>query len=335
MGFDMERRRSMCFEHSDEEDEDHMRRISMCFSIDISDRVKKQNRFHNQVTATDRNSRNPGGGLFGNVKDSRPKRSFSSFTVPNKFFADGRDVQHRYDKYNGRSTEYRRMPDSWSRDHYDPDSYQRYNNRQITMESYDYSRPLKSLRTERNYNSPRYEEPIERPRKKHYPQRNAYGHEALREPIPGIVLKKKTGRPEKLFEKNVDHYNCNFPTKHLNNYVLHEFSEPNRNSHRRKSGYSGRDYEPYYETIPRANSESCYYNNRPTTREYDSEYYGYKSPPIRMKSVEFFDQDCEIPYNILKRPRNIERRNRFVDNQPCLRLSSVDIPYKKAQETMF
>jgi len=34
-----------------------MRRISMCFSIDISDRVKKQNRFHNQVTATERNSK--------------------------------------------------------------------------------------------------------------------------------------------------------------------------------------------------------------------------------------------------------------------------------------
>ncbi|KAM8718025.1 hypothetical protein ACLKA7_004692 [Drosophila subpalustris] len=228
----MERRRSLCFTHSEGEDEDHLKRISMCFSIDVSERVKKQNRFHSQVSATERDSRAPGGGLFGGVEDRRPQRSYMSFTVPNKFYADSRD--------------------------------------------------------DKIYNPPRYEAREERPRRK-----QKYDHQIFREPIPEFVFKKKR---EKFFEENFDLYNCEFPTK-----FNHEFEEPTRNSHRRKSGYSGRDFE--------TNPGIDYYNNQ----------------PVRRKSVDFFAHDCEIPYNILKRPRG----NRYAESPSCLRFSSVDIPYKR------
>ncbi|KAL7740019.1 hypothetical protein ACLKA6_016865 [Drosophila palustris] len=295
----MERRRSLCFTHSDGEDEDHLKRISMCFSIDVSERVKKQNRFHSQVSATERDSRAPGGGLFGSVEDRRPQRSFMSFTVPNKFYADSRD--DKYANTRRKSTE-REYDESWLREHYEPDRrYQRYQNERYNSrprtESYNYPMPMKSHRI---YNSPRYEAHEERPRRKHYRPRDSYDHQIFREPIPEFVFKKKRERQEKNFEENFDLYNCEFPTK-----FTHEFKEPTRNSHRRKSGYSGRDFESYYETNPRID----YYNNQ----------------PVRRKSVDFFAHDCEIPYNILKRPKG----NRYAETASCLRFSSVDIPYKR------
>ncbi|XP_062143125.1 uncharacterized protein LOC133850893 isoform X1 [Drosophila sulfurigaster albostrigata] len=357
----MEYERSLCLLHSDEEEdnEDHLKRISMSFSIDILDSLKKQNRFHslNQTAASERHSRTPGGGLF---------RNSLSLTVPNKFYADSHQYSKQFDKsYKKISNEYRkRNVTAYDTYNYRPtianyESAYHHNDRyssnprwQNVIGTYAYPKPFKFHRSQKNYYDPRYEEQeitYKKPHKHHYQRRESYDDDIFGNARRKVMYKKERAPQKNYFDDNLDYYNWDSTRKyrdrsHKSKYPKHNgfgltaFSDTSRNPHRRKSG---RDYEPhndrnyeYDDSDMEANYQSNYLN-RPTLRQYDTSYYNNDqmynmAAPRKRISVTLLDQSYEIPYNALKRTGKIERKSIYPEQHT---LSTEEIPHKRKYPT--
>ncbi|KRF81532.1 uncharacterized protein Dvir_GJ26017, isoform A [Drosophila virilis] len=399
----METRSSLRFMHSEEEeDEDQLKRISMCFSIDISEVVQNRNNNFNNVVTPDQNGRNPGGGLFGAVEDKCNNDSSMSCAVPNKFFAESRSFLSGFDKYHRRLNATRRRS-TMSFDHlsykqdnkslreppYKPERYPKYNNkhtnqlphRRNLMESYECPSRLNLNSYERNYNSANYKPNNERTHRK--PKRELL-QETLKEPFELGYNRERTRerdhsrkvRHEKYYEGNNNFYNafynCDFPTKVTDKSYKLNPSGHNEYTHnkllnkapykekRQASGYTDPNYvaaynyynpEPMYSPVHYGSEWDFYHNaaipnagkyyypkpNRYNNYEYDYDCYEdpemYRFPPVRRKSVDFFPNDCEIPYNILKKARKCaampKQRYGYPEYELCSRASAVEIPYKR------
>lgn len=171
-------------------------------------------------------------------------------------------------------------------------------------------------------------------------------------------------------------YRCDFPNKihkrsynsHASDYQIYAVDRPNnpeRMKFRQPSGYTNTDYME----VPHYNRHDCYADYKPRAKyspEYDSEWMYNPIPNLRnkyypeptsnydndyddnremprssfrKKSVEFLGVDCEIPYNILTRKKNVSRKHKqcheYPQNCSGVDLLSVDIPFKERKQKRF